>query len=106
MEDNTDTSREGPPDTGTRFQVNANGTIVPFGAAFVTGSFHTLGSMIDGVATGTLTIAGKQGKLHLKLTGTSPALAGRSGDQADADHGGPMTTGSKGTNEALSFTPS
>ena len=95
------TSREGPPGTGTRFQVNANGTISPFGAAYVTGSFHTLESSNGGVATGTLTITGKQGKLHLVLTGLDPALDGRSTERADdINRGEVMVAGSKGTSEA------
>ena len=91
------TSRDGPPGTGTRFQVNASGTIAPFGVAFVTGSFHTLGSTNGGVATGTLTIAGKQGKVHLELTELGPASGGRSTEPADAvNPRGLLTTGIDG----------
>jgi hypothetical protein len=92
------TSREGPPDIGTRFQVNANGTISPFGLAFVTGSFHTFGSARGIVATGTLTIAGRQGKRHLALTYLSPAAVGKSTDTADAANPREMmTTGTNAT---------
>jgi hypothetical protein len=97
------TSRDGPPDTGTRFRLNANGTIAPIGAAFVTGSFHTLGFTNGGVATGTLTIAGKEGKFHLELREKSPASGVRSPERADATNPrGSTTTGTTGTNEATS----
>ena len=80
------TSREGPPGAVTRFQVNANGTISPFGAAYVTGSLHTLGSRNGGVATGTLTITGKQGKLNLVLTGPGQAFDGTSSQARPVAH--------------------
>ncbi len=100
------TSRERLPDAGTRFQVNANGTIAPFGAAFVTGSFHTLGSTDGGVATGSLTIEGKQGKLHLSLTESSLAADATSTGQAAPNYpGGPMITGSTGASEPTAGEP-
>jgi hypothetical protein len=95
------TSREGPADIGTRFQVSANGTIAPFGAVYVTGSFHIPGSKNGGVATGMLTIVGNQGKLHLELTEPGAASGARSAGLSNAvNPGGPMITGSKGTSEA------
>ena len=49
------TSRGGPPDTGTRFQVNVSGTIAPVGAAYVSGSYHNLEATNGAMAPATLT---------------------------------------------------
>jgi hypothetical protein len=61
-------SRQGPPDTGTRFHIQASGTITPVGSAVVTGWFSALGPINNSVGTGHMTIVGPHGKLRLKLT--------------------------------------
>jgi hypothetical protein len=95
------TSRDSPQYTGTRFHVNASGTIAPVGAAYVSGSYHKLESTNGGTAPATLTITGQRGKLHLRLTELGSASAARSIDQADAvNPGGPMFTRTKGTSQA------
>jgi hypothetical protein len=95
------TSRDSPLYTGTRFHVNASGTIAPIGAAYVSGSYHMLESTNGGTAPATLTITGQRGKLHLRLTELGSASAARSIDQADAvNPGGPMFTRTKGTSQA------
>jgi hypothetical protein len=95
------TSRDSPLYTGTRFHVNASGTIAPVGAAYVSGSYHKLESTSGGMAPATLTITGQRGKLHLRLTALGSASAARSIDQADAvNPGGPMFTRTKGTSQA------
>ena len=95
------TSRDSPQYTGTRFHVNASGTIAPVGAAYVSGSYHKLESTSGGMAPATLTITGQRGKLHLRLTELGSASAARSIDQADAvNPGGPMFTRTKGTSQA------
>jgi hypothetical protein len=94
------TSRDSPLYTGTRFHVNASGTIAPVGAAYVSGSYHKLESTNGGMAPVTLTITAKRGKLHLRLTELGSASAARSTDQGDAvNPGGPMITRTKGTSQ-------
>ena len=100
------TSRQGQPDSGTRYHVNASGTITPIGLAVVTGSFSTPGVVDGRVATASLTIMGPKGKLHLKLTESGPVPAVRTTDQADAiNPGGPMITGSTPTSESTVSDP-
>jgi hypothetical protein len=70
------TSTQGVPDTGTHYQLTASGTITPIGSAVVSGSFQTPGFIRGGVATGTLTLAGKRGTLTLKLTEAGPIPSG------------------------------
>jgi hypothetical protein len=95
------TSRDSPQFTGTRFHVNASGTIAPVGAAYVSGSYHKLESTNGGTAPVSLTITAMRGKLHLKLTELRSDFGSRSAGQADAvDPGGSMFTGSKGMSEA------
>jgi hypothetical protein len=95
------TSRDSPLYTGTRFHVNASGTIAPIGAALVVGSYFTFETTIGRMATATLTITGQRGKLHLRLTELGSPSAARSIDQADAvSPGGPMFTRKKGTSQA------
>ncbi len=74
--DGTYTSTQGPPDTGTRYKLNAAGTITPIGSAVVTGSFHTPGFIQTGEATGKLKIVGSHGTLTLKLREPGPITAG------------------------------
>jgi hypothetical protein len=93
----TYTSRQANPDTGTQFSLHATGALTPIGSAVVTGSFHTPGFISGGVATGTLTIVGPKGTLHLDLTDSGLSAAGISADQADpVNPGGPMIRGSNG----------
>jgi hypothetical protein len=85
------TARQENPDTGALFRLNARGAISPIGSAFATGSFHSLGFISDRVATGTLTITGPNGTLHLDLTAVESSSAVVSTDQAAAvNPGGPM----------------
>jgi hypothetical protein len=69
-------STQNPPDTGTKYKLNAIGTITPIGEAVVTGSFQTPGFIKGGQAKGTLTVVGTQGTLTLKLTAAGPIPPG------------------------------
>jgi hypothetical protein len=74
--------------------------------AVVTGSFHTPGFIAGQVATGTLTIVGPKGKLHLELTKSDPVPLEVSTDQAHPiNPGGPMIPASKGTSETIVTDP-
>jgi hypothetical protein len=100
------TSRLGPPDTGTQFRVNAIGLLTPIGSAVIAGSFHTVGFIDGGVATGTLTVTGPKGKLHLILTEAGAVGEGISTDTSDPiNPGGPMIPASPRTSGATTGEP-
>jgi hypothetical protein len=72
--DGSGTFAQGPPDSGTQYDISASGTITPIGAATVSGSFGTPGFIAGVGASGTLTIVGSQGTLTLALiSSTWPA---------------------------------
>jgi hypothetical protein len=95
------TARQVNPLTGAQFRLNARGGITPIGPAFITGSFHTTGIIVYGVATGTLTIAGPKGTLYLDLTAAQPSSAEASTEEAGAvNPGGPMIPASETATES------
>jgi hypothetical protein len=88
----TYTSKEANPDTGTEYKITAHGVVTPVGAAVVTGSFHTLGFILNGIETGKLTLKGSKGKVYLQLTESIVPIAAKSSDPlpGGVNPGGPM----------------
>jgi hypothetical protein len=84
------TSTQGPPDTGTQYDLKATGKLTHIGRAIVTGSFQTPGFVLNGRASGTLTIAGSKGTLTLQLTAPGPIMANSTSGGTTTTSAGPI----------------
>jgi hypothetical protein len=62
-------SEQKTPDVGRTFTVFTSGMFEHYGPAVVFGSFHSLGNVASGMATGTLHVVVAGGTLTLSLTG-------------------------------------
>jgi hypothetical protein len=84
------TSTQGPPDTGTHYDLRATGKLAHIGRAVVTGSFQTPGFILNGHASGTLKIAGPKGTLTLQLTTPGPIAANSTKGGTTTTSAGPI----------------
>jgi hypothetical protein len=64
------------PDVGTTYHLEGAGKEAPRGHATLAGDLHSTGFIMNGHATGTLTVSDPKGTIHLALTGpTQPGFA-------------------------------
>jgi hypothetical protein len=64
------------PDTGTSYNLRGVGSFGAVGVATITGELHSVGFIMQGHATGTLTLTNARGSVTLELTGpTQPGFA-------------------------------
>src|SRR5690242_19209528 len=59
----------GIPDVGARRSLSGTGTVAPLGAVQAGGAIRTTGFLLEGHATGTITLTGAAGSVTLRLVG-------------------------------------